>query len=211
MEGVFMDIIYQTVKNIIIYLILTTVVMNLLGNSTFKKYVGIFTGMILILIVIRPVMNFLEMGEKLDYNFNLNYVTTSNKALEGSIVEAENQQKKQIMLSYQEALKEEIKSMLEENQFFLVEFEIALAEDINEENYGEIIWMDIGVTKNSSKESEQLIMDKITIEKIEIQEQEEGKAPLESTIENLETREVKTRFMKLYDLEEEQINLWMVN
>lgn len=206
-----MDIIYQTVKNIIIYLILTTVVMNLLGNSTFKKYVGIFTGMILILIVIRPVMNFLEMGEKLDYNFNLNYVTTSNKALEGSIVEAENQQKKQIMLSYQEALKEEIKSMLEENQFFLVEFEIALAEDINEENYGEIIWMDIGVTKNSSKESEQLIMDKITIEKIEIQEQEEGKAPLESTIENLETREVKTRFMKLYDLEEEQINLWMVN
>ena len=46
--------IYDWVRNTVIYLILNTIIMNLLGNSSYKKYVSIVSGMILLVIVVSP-------------------------------------------------------------------------------------------------------------------------------------------------------------
>lgn len=51
-----MQSLYEWMKDIIIFMILVTVIMNLLGKSSFKKYVGIVTGLLLVLYVIKPLI-----------------------------------------------------------------------------------------------------------------------------------------------------------
>ena len=64
--------IYAWIRNIVIYLILNTIIMNLLGSSSYKKYVSIISGMILLLIVVSPFLKLLDMDGILDYYLNSN-------------------------------------------------------------------------------------------------------------------------------------------
>ncbi len=54
---------YTWIKNIVIYMLLNTIIMNLLGNKSYKKYVSIVSGMILVLIVISPLMKLMKLDE----------------------------------------------------------------------------------------------------------------------------------------------------
>lgn len=67
-----MDGVIEWVRNIVIFLILNTIIMNLLGNSSYKKYVSIVSGMILLLIVVSPFLKLLRIDEILDYYLNTN-------------------------------------------------------------------------------------------------------------------------------------------
>ena len=71
--------IYDWVRNTVIYLILNTIIMNLLGNSSYKKYVSIVSGMILLLIVVSPFFKLLKMDGILDYYLNSNFYRTDMK------------------------------------------------------------------------------------------------------------------------------------
>ena len=50
-----MESVYETIKSIAAYLILVTVLINLVNGSSYKKYVQLVSGMILILIVLLPL------------------------------------------------------------------------------------------------------------------------------------------------------------
>ena len=49
------------IKEILFFLILTAVINNLLPNNSYKKYVRLFTGLILIIILISPILPYLKM------------------------------------------------------------------------------------------------------------------------------------------------------
>lgn len=61
-----MDGVYSWVKSIVFYLVFLTVVTHLVPNRKFEKYVRLFTGMILILVVIKPVMGLLSSEHGLE-------------------------------------------------------------------------------------------------------------------------------------------------
>lgn len=64
-----MDTIFDWVKSIVFYLILLTVVTHLLPGSKYEKYVKLFTGMLLVIIVIKPVTHIFSVDEIFDRNF----------------------------------------------------------------------------------------------------------------------------------------------
>ena len=49
-----MEAVYGWVKNIIYYMIFLSVVNNLLADSKYGKYIRLFSGMVLILLVVSP-------------------------------------------------------------------------------------------------------------------------------------------------------------
>ena len=55
--------IYEWIRNIAFYMVLVTVVVQVLPNHTYKKYIRFFTGMILILLLMTPVLKLLHMKE----------------------------------------------------------------------------------------------------------------------------------------------------
>ena len=61
-----MNGIFEWVKSIVFYLILITVVTNLLPNKKYEKYVKLFTGMLLVIIVIKPITQIFSWNEIFD-------------------------------------------------------------------------------------------------------------------------------------------------
>lgn len=51
-----LDMVYSWMKNIAFYLVIMTAVLEVLPGNTYKKYVRFFTGLVLILLVLSPVL-----------------------------------------------------------------------------------------------------------------------------------------------------------
>lgn len=51
-----LDTVYEWVKNLAFYLVVMTAVLEVLPGNDFKKYIRFFTGLVLILLVITPVL-----------------------------------------------------------------------------------------------------------------------------------------------------------
>ena len=64
-----MDAIYDWVRNIVYYLIFMTIITNLLPAGKYEKYLRLFAGCILILLVLPPLTGSLRMEEKINAIF----------------------------------------------------------------------------------------------------------------------------------------------
>lgn len=59
-----MEGIYRWVSNIVYYLIFVTIITNLLPAGKYEKYLRLFAGCILILLVLQPLTGGLRLDEK---------------------------------------------------------------------------------------------------------------------------------------------------
>ena len=51
----------EWIQNITFYFILVTLVMQMIPNQSYKKYIQFFTGLILVLLLAEPIMNIVGM------------------------------------------------------------------------------------------------------------------------------------------------------
>ena len=58
--------IYDWIKNLVFYLILMTMLMQIIPDSDYKKYIRFFTGLVLILLLARPVFGIFHLEEEFD-------------------------------------------------------------------------------------------------------------------------------------------------
>ena len=164
---------YTWVKNIIIFLILTTIISNLLGKSTYKKYIDLITGIILLILVVTPFFKIFNLTDSLDYYFNSNYLLSEVKDISHEIINAEAGQVDTIIKQYKESLANQIETVLLKEKLYINEIEITIDEDSNSSTFGEIKEVDIlagYVKKDSELEIESV--DKIQISKIKIGEKD---------------------------------------
>ncbi len=203
-----MNILFETVKNVVIYLILITVVMNLLGKSSYKKYIGIFTGMILIIIVISPILKLLNLDKNLDYYLDIQRFSVDTKELNTELSVAAEEQKDTLIQEYRNTLKNQMDKLLTNMDLSLIDFDVKIEEDQEKENYGAIEEIYLNVKKGVEEETDiETKVEKITIEKITIDDTEPSKAKLEnkkqgdSVLESL----VKQEVGEIYELEQNQI------
>ncbi len=55
---------YGWIRGIAYYMVLVTAVMQVTASESYRKYIRLFTGIILVLMILAPVTQFLEAGEK---------------------------------------------------------------------------------------------------------------------------------------------------
>lgn len=55
------EFLYEWIRNIAFYMVLVNAVVQMLPNHTYKKYIRFFTGMILVLLLITPILKILHM------------------------------------------------------------------------------------------------------------------------------------------------------
>lgn len=63
------EFLYEWIRNIAFYMVLVTSMIQILPNSTYKKYIRFFTGMILIMLLMTPVLKIFHMEESFDTLF----------------------------------------------------------------------------------------------------------------------------------------------
>ncbi len=186
-----MDAVYTWIKNIVIYMILNTIIMNLLGNSSYKKYVSIISGMILVLIVISPLMSLMKIDEKFDYFFQYNDFSVETSDFKNNLAHMEEKQSDAVFQDYEGRIRKQVENMLKEENIYLKEFHAEFNRDRSSPQLGEITKMNLVVSsKNEATAAENRIsFEEIKIEKIDIDGKKEDASqhvpsPMEINIKN---------------------------
>ena len=213
-----MDVIYSAVKNIIIFLLLVTVFMNLLGKSSFKQYISIFVGLVLIIIVIQPLLVLFNASDKVDHYFNLNLYQTNVTDISNELYNAEGKYKEKVVQEYKETIKQQIVSTLTKHSLKEDKIEVTIVEDTAATNCGEITALNV-VARSAKPEQdvetsveEVTDVDKVVIDKVNIntpkKEGEGGKKEnTEDTYDTLLEITVKQELSALYGLDMSSISV----
>jgi stage III sporulation protein AF len=202
-----MDEIYTWIKNIVIYMIMNTIIMNLLGNKSYKKYISIVSGMILVLIVVSPLMKFMQLEENLDYYLQINDFAIETSEFKTDLNRMEEEQSNAIFAEYHDKIQLQVKELLREESVYLDSFHLTIDRDTKSSTFGEIMSMNITANMEQNEEEDRedrLQIDEIEIVSIRMEEQEENAAqilpsPMEINIKN--------KLSDFYNIEQGNINI----
>lgn len=171
-----MDWITGTVREISVFLILVSIISNLVQGAEYKKYIRIVSGIIIILIIINPIKKLFD--EDGIYNlfaneYKQNELIELKKSMEGMNSEIY----KKTMEEYEREIENKLKSVLEERGYAIDNIDV----DINiedEELYIEKVYIrtgsrygpyDEGVGRSTSEFIKSYLSDEYSIEKEIIQ------------------------------------------
>lgn len=103
-----MSLIRSLVKSLLAFLLFETIADQLLAHTSYEKYAKLFTGLLLILIMLSPVISAFKLWDTLDWNmeFELAHQEKEIKSLEAKMESLE--EKAGILKEYKQQLKEGI-------------------------------------------------------------------------------------------------------
>ena len=201
-----MEQVFTWVRNIVVYMILNTIIMNLLGDKSYKKYVSIVSGMILLLIVIAPLLKLTKLEDSLDYFILSNDSAVIASDFKNDLNRMEKAQSDAIFLEYKKKLRSQVEGLLLEEKLTLKSFEVILDQDPSSSSYGELLQMKLTATPEQNgkdEDSKDPSIDEIEISRVDInqsdQEPERPPTPLEIHI--------KSRLADFYQIDQNNITI----
>jgi stage III sporulation protein AF len=203
-----MSEIYGWVKNIVIFLILTTIVTNLLGKSSYKKYVNLITGIILVILVISPLLKLFQLDKTMDYYFTTNTLLAEAEDMNGRLVDAEADQMSTILGEYKEQIGKQVGNLLEGQDLYLKDIEVTIDEDEKSSTFGNLLGLNITASyvRPETKESS-VDIDKVNIEDIKIGEKKEENKENGDNILTPREINIKNLLSDFYNMNPDNINI----
>lgn len=177
--------IYTAVKNIIIFMLLLTVIMNLVGKSNFKQYIRIFAGLILILIVSKPLFSLFHVEDKVFHYFNWNLYKINASDITGELYNAQDEYQGKVISEYKKMIAEQINTQISAHNLEISKLSLSIETDTEKSNCGQILAINLIAKNKEQKESDtntnvnnidQVIIDKINInsQKSNLEENEDS-------------------------------------
>lgn len=102
---------YGWIRNIVCYLIFITMITNLLPAGKYEKYLRLFSGCILILLVIQPLTGSLRLEEQINALFHAFSYENDVGELTGKLGEMESRRMEVLVRQYEETAAEDITRM----------------------------------------------------------------------------------------------------
>lgn len=202
-----MEEIYSWIKNILIFMIINTIIMNLLGNKSYKKYVSIVSGMVLVLIVISPVMKLMKLEGNLDYYLQANEFAIETSDFKNDLNRMEEEQRDAIFAEYKEKIRLQVEELLSEDKVSVKSIKIVLDQDPSSTSFGEIKGMVIEASTAGDKDVKD--ENSLSIEEVEIAGIIIGKTTenADSTVPSPMEINIKKRIADFYNIEQGNINI----
>lgn len=208
---------YEWIKGITYYLIFITVAVNLLPNKTYEKYVRFFAGMVLILLVLKPLTGGLRLDDKLAWYFES--ITFKKEAAELSkeFSKMEGQRLEAMMAQYEEAVAADLKSMAETEGFWVKSVRAVIGRDEKSPDFGHVKAITLLLSLEEEKEGKVEKIEnvkEVEVEPIRLPDQQKEPsedARKEKQEENSKLSGLRRRIAEYYDLEEQDIEIQMEN
>ncbi len=211
--------IYAAVKNLIFFLLLVTVFSNLLGKSSFKKYIHIFVGLITILIIIKPLLTWTNTLDKVDYYYDFNVYQSNARDISAQIVGTEKEYQKQVVESYKEAINNQIQVYMSNYGLKVDSLTINLDEDTESETCGQIKGITLVASEKTEEKKTEAAktidpVDQVTIDKVTInqdatfnQNDKASEAPNKDQYDTVLELNIKQELVGLYGVPIDQISV----
>ncbi|MDD5937017.1 MAG: stage III sporulation protein AF [Clostridiales bacterium] len=203
---------YDWMKNIIVFMILTTVILNLLGKSNYKKYVGLITGLILVLLVIRPILTLVGKAEYMDFSLESLESLSDAQDFEHEIFAMEEQREVDILSEYRKVIMKQTNKLIGEKGLEVVTMAIDVEEDKSSIEFGNIRSMTLVTRYKTSMDMPGKTGEISKVEKVEIGQivlGQDGTNLKESQQNSLSPMEVsiKKLLSDFYNIENNNINI----
>lgn len=202
-----MEEIYSWIKNILIYMIINTIIMNLVGNKSYKKYISIVSGMILVLIVISPVIRLMKLEGNLDFNLQAYEFSMEDSDFKNDLAAMEEEQMDALFADRKEKIRTQVEQQLSEESLILKSIEVTFDENTQSLSFGELKSLKITAegngTTSDSGSKDHTIED---IEAIRIIIGDPGKTLDPALPSPIEIR-IKNKLSDFYNLEQGNINI----
>lgn len=218
-----MEQVENWVRNIVCYLIFLTLICNLLPSGKYEKYVRLFGGMVLILVVIQPFTSSLQLDEKIAYYFETFSFQEEMSGLKEELGEMDRQRAETITKEYEQAAASDVERMAKEAGFSPVSVEVDIDSDQESETFGMVVQVSLVVegengtgeddgeeTYGEEKESRAEQAVEVAVEQIEpvkIQT-EESETDEEEESEGI-FLELASEIADYYELEESHVEIQM--
>lgn len=190
---------YTWVKNIAYFFILITIVMNVIPGKQYKKYIKLFTGIILILIILSPISQLFKLEETLSYYLSMENYQLELEQVPYDLILADEKHYKMVTSSYEEDIRNQIEIWAKEKGLYLLDTSIYWEMDSTSSDYGKIKGMDLIMSKKEHSESI-----KIGIEKIIVSLNKEEESKNQGSVEEIY---LKTLIQDFYNIPDNNINV----
>ncbi len=205
-----MENLFEWIRNIAYYLIFITVVSNLLPNKKYEKYIRFFAGMVLILLVLKPVTGGLRLENTMAYYFESISIKKEAGELKGEISKMEDKRLKTLISGYEEAVETDLASMAETAGFSWREVRAEIDQDQESSTFCHVlsVFMILTVKEEQGETGGVVPVEKIEkVEEVKIAEEETKRSEEKRQEENLQLSGLRRRIGEYYDLEEQDIEI----
>ncbi len=200
-----MDFLYDWIKSIAIYMILISVVKNLLPKSQFEKYLRLFTGMLVVILVTRPFTQWFHLQDSIDDLFSLDAYRQEMNQLQIDFSQMGEDYEERILGSYEIQVREQISLLLKDEGVTLKRVEFFVCMEESSKDYGKLSRMEIylgdAVNENAEKDGEGGI-DEIEIETPEVE------SPFAQGYQRIEREKLAEKICAYYQLERNQVEIY---
>lgn len=201
-----MDFLYGWIKSIAIYMILISVVKNLLPKSQFEKYLRLFTGLLVIILVIEPFTQWMNLQDSMDDLFSLDAYKQEMNQLQADFSQLGDKYEERVLGSYERQVKEQIELLLKEEDQRVRKVEFFVCMEEGAEDYGQLTRIDIYLENESEnggvdgEEKNGGYMVEIETPRIE--------SPFAEEYHQLEREKLVEKICAYYQLERDQVKIY---
>ncbi|TCK98363.1 stage III sporulation protein AF [Natranaerovirga hydrolytica] len=188
------------VKNIVIYLILITIIQSLLPQGQYIKYIKVFTGLILMFIILMPIASFSGINEQINMGILNERYRLDHNLVKKQYSELSKEQEQLIAESYTREIENQIKYLLEKDDIVVNDVGVRVDTEFQSDTFGEITQVNINASLRDVKESETIKINQIIISS---DTSTEVKTPEQIVYE----KRIKNHLINFYNLSTDNINI----
>lgn len=206
-----MDILKDLVQNILTYYIILSVVMTLIGDSSYKKYIEMFSGLVMIIIILNPLIKLFDAESTLDLQLQKNQLYEITQAESENIMAAELKQGNAFLDQYEETIKEQVGAVMKNYDYNAKDVTVTIDRSLDSSAFGQIQNIEVYCAKGGQKQEwqEQEAKEASSIEDVDIPDIKiETKEKLEKDTEDkIATKDVMLELANMYGLSVDQIKI----
>ncbi|SCY98626.1 stage III sporulation protein AF [Alkaliphilus peptidifermentans] len=198
-----MNFLREWITTILSVIIFVTFVEILLPNSNNRKYINVIIGLLVMLVILKPVMGVLNQGLTIGDGILKNTNEIELMTMQNRVSNIQYNQNESIILIYKNDLKEQMKGRIEKQLGYSVyDIEIEIEEETNE-NFGVIKGIAIIVKEESTEAPKDGIQEVVV--NVAISQENNNKINRKSIMLDNGGEEIKKDFSQFYQVAEEDI------
>lgn len=195
------------IQNLVAFLLLMSLVNQLIPGANFQKYIRLTTGLILIYVMLSPMIQWMNIDEKTLVNLIQSEMNTAAEEAKSS--KSVFDTSKVFVKQYKSMIGEEIISYFESFSVKVAYWEVQLNEDSSSSDYGTVKAISIGIIPADMDIDINTANSNIKVDKVDIDSQ---KHPSEEVhIPEEKIKEWRQDLLLWFELEENQLELEIIS
>ena len=208
-----MEAVYGWIRNLIVFFLFVTVIEHLLPGDSYRKYVRLFSGMVMILLVLKPLSQKLQIEERIARYYESFVFRYEADELKENILGIEEQRLEQMIAQYEEAVELDVKQMAEDMGFAVRDCRVKIDGEESSEHFGTVTRIYLTVSEESADGEKETATE--VVEPVIVgggARPEEDTSPAGKFLKSdRETAGLRRRIASYYGLEESYVEIQIID